>query len=175
MQEYDYLKNLVAKIASLTPDIVLVEGTVSRIAREFLLEQGITLVVNTKPSVIERVARCTQAVIFSSADMQIGRPQLGLCHNFYVETLELGRYKKPLMFFDGCAMHLGATVLLRGADVAELKKVKKIMSFMTLVAYNWKLERSFHIDSFALPPESVSEMDNEEDDIFEEAQEILTR
>lgn len=44
------------------------------------------------------------------------------------------------------------TVLLRGGTNSELMKVKKIISLMMFVAYNWRLERSFHIDSFAMPP-----------------------
>jgi len=156
MQEYDYLKNTVSRISSLSPNLVLVEKSVSRLAQEFLLDMGISLVLNVKSSVMERVARSTQGVIESSADTPIGRPQLGLCHNFYLETFTLPDWSsKTLMFFDGCATHLGCTVLLRGGTRRELIKVKKLMSLMMLVAYNWRLERSFHIDLFAMPPTEV--------------------
>jgi 1-phosphatidylinositol-3-phosphate 5-kinase len=37
--------------------------------------------------------------------------------------------------------------------------VKKIISHLVFVAYNWRLERSFHIDSFAMPPEKTSGTD----------------
>lgn len=108
MQENDYLRNAVARILALNPDLVIVEKTVARLAQEFLLDHGITLVINVKPSVMERIARCTQGVVCDSVDTHIGRPQLGLCHNFYLETFKISEgTKKTLMFFDGCAMHLG--------------------------------------------------------------------
>ncbi|ODM96587.1 1-phosphatidylinositol 3-phosphate 5-kinase [Orchesella cincta] len=159
MQEFDYLRNTVARICALNPDLVIVEKTVARLAQEFLLDHGITLVINVKPSVMERIARCTQGVVCDSVDTHIGgRPQLGLCHNFYLETFKISEgMQKTLMFFDGCAMHLGCTVLLRGGTTAELMKVKKIISLMMFVAYNWRLERSFHIDSFSMPPSGVDE------------------
>ena len=37
-QEHGYLQKLVAKIAALQPDVVVVEKAVSRLAQEFLLE-----------------------------------------------------------------------------------------------------------------------------------------
>lgn len=40
MQEHDYLKNTVARISAMKPDIVIVEKTVSRLAQEFMLDQG---------------------------------------------------------------------------------------------------------------------------------------
>lgn len=36
--------------------------------------------------------------------------------------------------------------------------MKKIISLMMFVAYNWRLERSFHIDSFAMPPLSKDDI-----------------
>lgn len=110
MQENDYLRNAVARIFALNPDIVIVEKTVARLAQEFLLDHGLTLVINVKPAVMERIARCTQGVICDSVDTHIGRPQLGLCHNFYLETFPISDgMRKTLMFFDGCAMHLGVS------------------------------------------------------------------
>lgn len=112
MQENDYLRNAVARICALNPDLVIVEKTVARLAQDFLLDHGITLVINVKPSVMERIARCTQGVVCDSVDTHIGRPQLGLCHNFYLETFKISDgMRKTLMFFDGCAMHLGVSVL----------------------------------------------------------------
>ena len=47
-QEREFLKNSVAKIAAFHPNIVVVEKSVSRLAQEFLLDAGITLVFNVK-------------------------------------------------------------------------------------------------------------------------------
>ncbi|CAM1296401.1 PIKFYVE (predicted) [Pycnogonum litorale] len=152
MQECEYLKNVVAKICSYKPDIVMVEKTVSRCAQNMLLNQGITVILNVKRSVMERVSRCTQADIVSSLDAQLGTPQLGICYYFWLRSYTLNNgYVKTLMGFDGCAKHLGCTILLRGATGGELNKVKQITQFMIYVAYNWRLERSFLMDEFAMP------------------------
>ena len=49
LQEREYLKNYIGRIAAVEPDIVLVERTVSRVAQELILATGITLVTNVKP------------------------------------------------------------------------------------------------------------------------------
>jgi hypothetical protein len=45
-QEHGYLQKLVAKIAALQPDIVVVEKAVSRLAQDFLLEVFLVLIFN---------------------------------------------------------------------------------------------------------------------------------
>ena len=49
LQEFEFLKNFVARVVSLRPNILLVEKTVSRLAQDMLLQYGITLVLNVKP------------------------------------------------------------------------------------------------------------------------------
>lgn len=134
--------------------MLLVEKVVSGLAQEFLFNLGITLVLNVKPSVMDRVSRCCQADIVPSIDAhQLSRPRLGSCRLFHVETLTLdrGSSTKTLMFFDGCQPRLGATVLLRGASHYELRKVKKVLKFMVFACYNGRLERAFLADEFAIP------------------------
>lgn len=120
---------------------------------------------------MERVARCTQAEMVTSIDAQLTRPNLGMCHNFYVRSYSLGTKTKAktLMFFDGCATHLGCTVILRGTSNAELKRVKMIMNFMIYAVYNWKLERSFLVDEHAYIAPLPSESFDLEDKDFEDA------
>ncbi|XP_078330913.1 1-phosphatidylinositol 3-phosphate 5-kinase-like isoform X6 [Crassostrea virginica] len=155
LQEEEFLKNNISKISSLIPrpDIVVVENTVSRLAQEFLLQAGITLIFNVKMSVLERLARFTQACIVPSIDSIVSGPMnLGFCHNFKVcnFTLPLGE-TKTMLCFDGCATHLGCTVTLRGGTQSELKRLKKVMKWMVFVSYHSKLEISFCMDEFALP------------------------
>lgn len=148
------MKNAVAKIATFKPEVLLVEKVVSGLAQEFLFNLGITLVLNVKSSVMDRVSRCCQADIVPSIDAhQLSRPKLGSCRLFHVETLTLDRNNsaKTLMFFDGCQPRLGATVLLRGASYLELRKVKKVFKFMVFACYNGRLERAFLADEFAIP------------------------
>lgn len=48
LQEYEFLKNFIARVVTLKPNIVLVEKTVARVAQDMLLKAGITLVHNIK-------------------------------------------------------------------------------------------------------------------------------
>ncbi|KAL1434106.1 hypothetical protein MTO96_011762 [Rhipicephalus appendiculatus] len=117
MQECEYLKHVVAKIQVFRPDLLLVEKTVSRLAQEKLLQMDVTLAINVKPSVMERVSRCTQSAIVSSIDAQLRKPNLGSCQNFFVKTYLLPSNRfKTLLFFDGCSSALGCTILLRGGS-----------------------------------------------------------
>jgi 1-phosphatidylinositol-3-phosphate 5-kinase len=75
-----------------------------------------------------------------------------MCHNFSVQRFHMDTGEtKFLMFFDGCATHLGCTVLLRGGSSSELKRIKKIMQHLILVNYSWRQEKSFLMDEFAMP------------------------
>lgn len=87
------------------------------------------------------------AAIIPSLDAHIGAPQLGTCGMFYLKSCG----NKTLMFFDGCEPEIGCTILIRGSVRPELAKVKKVITFMTYVEYNWRLERSFLMDAFAMP------------------------
>ncbi|XP_076663610.1 1-phosphatidylinositol 3-phosphate 5-kinase fab1 isoform X2 [Andrena cerasifolii] len=155
MQENQYLGHTVARITALGPDVVLVHRSVSRLAQDRLRECGVTLVLNVKLSVLERVARCTGATIVNTIDAHISaRYMLGTCKKFYLRNFSSEKNRmKTLMYFEGCSNpHLGATILLRGGCQAELKKVKNVTSTMIFAAYSWRLEKSFLMDEFARPP-----------------------
>ncbi|KAK6147551.1 hypothetical protein DH2020_018463 [Rehmannia glutinosa] len=66
------------------PNILLVEKSVSRYAQEYLLAKNISLVLNIKRPLLERIARCTGAQIVPSIDT-ISAPKLGCCDSFHVE------------------------------------------------------------------------------------------
>ncbi|XP_044287721.1 1-phosphatidylinositol 3-phosphate 5-kinase isoform X3 [Varanus komodoensis] len=153
LQEREFLKNYVQRIVDVRPTLVLVEKTVSRIAQDMLLEHGITLVINVKPQVLDRVSRMTQGDVLMSMDQLLTKPHLGTCHKFYIQVFQLpNEQTKTLMFFEGCPQHLGCTIKLRGAGDYELARVKEILIFMICVAYHSQLEISFLMDEFAMPP-----------------------
>lgn len=77
----------VARITALGPDIVLVHRSVSRLAQDRLRECGVTLILNVKLSVLERIARCTGANIVKTVDAHISaRYMLGTCKKFYLRN-----------------------------------------------------------------------------------------
>uniref|UniRef100_A0A8C7CJN4 1-phosphatidylinositol 3-phosphate 5-kinase n=1 Tax=Oncorhynchus kisutch TaxID=8019 RepID=A0A8C7CJN4_ONCKI len=153
LQEREFLKNYVQRIADVRPNLVLVEKTVSRIAQDMLLEHGITLVINVKPQVLDRVSRMTQGDLVMSMDQLLTKPRLGTCQKFYLHSFQLANNElKTLMFFEGCSPQLGCTIKLRGASEYELARVKEIIILMVCVAYHSQLEISFLMDEFAMPP-----------------------
>ncbi|XP_017776695.1 PREDICTED: 1-phosphatidylinositol 3-phosphate 5-kinase [Nicrophorus vespilloides] len=163
MQEHEYLRHVAARINALQPNIVIVQKNVSRLAQDLLREQGVTLVINVKQKILERISRCTQADIISPVDVHIGRPRLGTCKKFYLRTFEVERGRsKTLMYFEGLPnAHLGATVLLRGGFKSELVHLKNVMSFLLFACYNWRLEKSLLMDAFAVPPNNKYEFFDE--------------
>lgn len=146
-QEHEYSRNMVNKILSLHPNIILVGSTVSRVMLELLLEANIVVIINAKQSVIEEVARSTSADIIRSIDRVTLRNdvKLGACGKFYIKSYQ----KKTYLYFDDCVDNTGGTILLHGCTVDELSKVKQIIDFMIFALYNAKLESYLVNDLFA--------------------------
>lgn len=109
----------VAKIAAHKPNVLLVEKSVSRYAQEYLLAKDISLVLNVKKPLLERIGRCTGTQIVPTID-HLSSQKLGYCETFHVEkfledlSASQGERKtmKTLMFFEGCPKPLGCTVSL---------------------------------------------------------------
>ncbi|KAH9314030.1 hypothetical protein KI387_022657, partial [Taxus chinensis] len=160
-QEMDHLKMTVARIEAHHPNVLLVEKTVSHHAQECLLAKEISLVLNVKKPLLERIARCTGALIVPSLD-NLAAPKVGHCELFHVERFleehgnagQPGRKQtKTLMFFEGCPKRLGCTVLLMGSSRDELKKIKHVLQYTVFAAYHLALETSFLADEGATLPE----------------------
>ncbi|XP_063707596.1 putative 1-phosphatidylinositol 3-phosphate 5-kinase, partial [Culicoides brevitarsis] len=154
MQERESLRNVTLRIQSWGPNIVLVHKSVAGIAQEMLRDKGITLVLDVKMSILERLARTFQCDIVTSIDSNIKHPKLGVCDAFYRKTYsDTNGISKSLMFFEKRYENSrGCCVLLRGAPIAELTKIKKVVSTMIFARYNWKREISFLVNEFARPP-----------------------
>lgn len=114
----DHLKMAVAKIDAHQPDVLLVEKSVSRHAQDYLLAKDISLVLNIKKPLLERIARCTGGQIVPSID-HLSSQKLGYCDMFHVEKFaeehdvvgQSGKkLMKTLMYFEGCPKPLGCTV-----------------------------------------------------------------
>ncbi|XP_075633057.1 putative 1-phosphatidylinositol-3-phosphate 5-kinase FAB1C [Castanea sativa] len=159
-QEKDHLKMIIRKIENLRPNVLLVEKSVSSYAQEQLLAREISLVLNVKRPLLERIAQCTGAIITPSID-KISMARLGHCELFRLERVSEEHEtanqfnKKPsktLMFFEGCPRRLGCTVLLKGTCRDELKKVKHVVQYAVFAAYHLSLETSFLADEGASLP-----------------------
>ena len=110
---------IISKIEALRPNVLLVEKSVASCAQEYLLAKEISLVLNVKRPLLERIARCTGALIAPSV-YNLSQARSGHCELFrldkMVEDHETANHfnKKPsktLMFFEGCPRRLGCTVI----------------------------------------------------------------
>jgi 1-phosphatidylinositol-3-phosphate 5-kinase len=153
LQEKEYLRNVTSRILSYAPDVILVHKNVAGIAQDLLRDKGITLILDVKLSVFERLSQCLQCDVVTSIDSNIGRPKLGTCKKFYTKSfIEENGSHKTLMFFDIPYSQRGCSLLLRGGSEIELAKVKKVANFLLFSRYNFRLELSYLLDVFAQPP-----------------------
>ncbi|KAF0899591.1 hypothetical protein E2562_020783 [Oryza meyeriana var. granulata] len=154
-QEKDHLERAISKMMEIcSPNVILVEKTVSRDIQELLLKEGVTLILDMKLNRLKRIARCTGSPIISFSEV-LDRPKLKRCDSFHIEKFieehnnasDGGkRLSKTLMFLEGFPRPLGCTILLRGANSEELKKVKQVMHYTVFAAYHLILETSFFED-----------------------------
>jgi len=155
-QEKDFLQNMVNRIIALRPTLLLVEKNISGVALQLLSQANIATAHLVKQSVIEAVARCAQADIFSSIDkLALPSYKIGRCASFDVKTFvhdDIPGRKKTFMYFSGCPKELGCTIVLRGGDMVTLATVKKITELMVYVVYNLKLETCLMRDEFVNIP-----------------------
>ncbi|KAK3037574.1 hypothetical protein RJ639_030757, partial [Escallonia herrerae] len=162
-QEIDHLKMVVSKIEAHRPNVLLVEKSVSSYAQDYLLAKEISLVLNVKRPLLERIARCTGALITPSIDRNF-KTRLGHCELFRIEKVseehdaanQFGKKSsKTLMFFEGCPKRLGCTVLLKGSCKEDLKKIKHVIQYAVFAAYHLSLETSFLADEGATLPKTT--------------------
>ena len=153
LQEKEYLRNVTSRILSLKPNVVLVHKNVAGIAQDMLRQNGVTLILDVKLSVFERLERCLECDVVTSIDSNIGKPKLGKCNKFYTKNfMDNSGAIKTLMFFEIPYSQRGCSLLLRGCSESELSKVKKVASFLLFSRYNFRLELAFLLDLFASPP-----------------------
>lgn len=143
-QEREYLRNLVARITALRPHLVLVERTVSRLALEYLMAANVAVARAVPPQSTKFVARMTGAEVVPDIPALHRGPRLGECSRFRVQTYDhhlIPGRRKTFMRFEGCDSHRsGCTIILRGADLDTLKKVKEVMRFIAFIVRNLKME-----------------------------------
>ncbi|KAM5562076.1 putative 1-phosphatidylinositol-3-phosphate 5-kinase FAB1D [Rosa sericea] len=155
-QEQDYLKYVTEMLELCHPNVVLVEKTVSRDIQESILAKRMTLVYDMKLHRLQRIALCTGSPILSSDTMT--SQKLKQCDSFHIEKFieeraGLGGGKMPsktLMFIEGCPTRQGCTILLKGAQSDELKKIKCVVQCAVILAYHLILETSFLVDQRAM-------------------------
>ena len=155
-QEKESLRNKVNRILEFQPHLLLVQENISGVALQYLNEANVATAFNIKPTAIEAVGRCCRADVNASIEMLNLNPRpLGQCSSFDIKTFvhkDIPGGKRTYMYISGCPKQLGCTIVLRGANMDVLTKVKRIAEFMVYVVYNLKLETCLMRDEFLLIP-----------------------
>ena len=158
-QESEHLKNLVNRILSHTPDLIIVEKTVSRLALDFLLDANVAVMYSVKSSVMAALARLTRGDLVSSFSALAFPVILGSCKQFRTETYAhkaITEGKKSLAVFEGVPKNLGCCLIIRGQEMEELSKVKRCLRFLATTIYSLKLETALLRDKMAVLPDLLA-------------------
>lgn len=138
------MKMVLSQIEALQPNVIIVEKSVSLYAQEYLLgKKDVSLVLNVKKSLLERIARCTGAHIVPSIDY-VASAVLGHCEVFRTEKVfeKCLSSKHPkrsssttLMFFEGCPQRLGCTVITNFLCFSSLLFSEGCLQHLAAVLY----------------------------------------
>lgn len=146
-QQSVYISNLVSRLISLEPDIVIVGDTVCGLALKLLEDANITVLSNVKPQVIERISRYTKAGIFQSVnELFFKKGILGTCRRFEIKKFLFKNVIKTYAFFTGTQKESGFTLCLRGGDEEFLSSFKYVAESLLPAAFNCRFERGFFQD-----------------------------
>lgn len=146
-QQTVYISNLVSRLISLEPDLIVVGDTVCGLAERLLEEANITVLSNVKPQAVERISRYTNGDIFQSVnDLFLKKSSLGTCRLFEVKRYLYKDTIKTYSFFTGSSSEAGFTVCLRGGDEEFLSGAKYTTETIIPAFLNARLERSVFTD-----------------------------
>ena len=152
-QEYEFLRILVARIVAQRPNVVMVQKGVSHIALEMFEKAGIAVFLRMKRTALETIAHCTQADIIASIDRLALEPRLGRCAAIFIDTYQQvddAERRKPLLRVEVTSKEVSSALVLRGALLPKLRRIKAILALMVFVGYNLKLEDFLRHDLGAL-------------------------
>lgn len=146
-QQSVYISNLVSRLVSLGPDIVIVGDTVCGLALKLLEDARVTVLSNVKPQVIERISRYTKSGIFQSVnELFFKKGILGTCRRFEIKKYIYKDLIKTYAFFTGILKEAGFTLCLRGGDEEFLSSFKYAAESLVPAAFNSSFEHGFFQD-----------------------------
>jgi hypothetical protein len=115
-QEKHFLKNIEKSIQSSRPDVMIVEGDVSRKIVERIRDLGCSVIMNVSMDEMKRLAWMTQTIIVPSVEFLDETFKVGTCEEFLVQSqMDNNTYSKNTshyftkynVFFRGCNPVLG--------------------------------------------------------------------
>ena len=149
-QEDHFVDIIKEKIARVSPDIVVVEGDITKKVTDTLRNEKVTVISNLDPFTMKRLERTTQTLVYPSTHLLESTTTLGSWQSFYIKRFIAKSWKdqksvyiendRSLIYFDGTPEHLGCTILLFGDTIKNLEKVKTCLQQMIYKARDVILE-----------------------------------
>ena len=176
-QQSAYGQILRKKILQSKPNVMLIEEHNEQAFQNFSYDNevigDISLVVNVKKKILEKIARCTRTFVLPCADILRKNTPLGTCKLFTVEKIKNGNIQQQkgglnlrvneynLMIFEGCGNVLYKTILLSGNNKEELKEIKQLLkSSLLLTVRDLFLQKNmlkcFNVDVFNISRDTSS-------------------
>ena len=151
-QQEEYVKNVINKLKSFQPDLILSESGICHGTQEGLHEAKISVVLRVKAKVLERVERLFDTRTVISLDSTHQAPPPGSCYKYSNQSFIMDDMTRRnyiiLEQSDDIKLMKGCTVLLRGGSSDELARVKRVLKRMLLVKQSARYEKAFLLTEY---------------------------
>ena len=160
LNEGTWLEQLSNRVEVMRPSVVLVEKSVDLRVQDNLCSSGIALATSVSADSLKRAQKATRAHIVNQLtripihylqaagtddETVPGAPRLGRCSLF--RSCKVGG--QPLLYLCGGNDEKGCAIVLRGASLAILKRLKVVVKFAAYTAHNLLLESHYLDDAHA--------------------------
>ena len=151
-QQDEYVKNVLCKLKSFKPDVILSENGICHGTQDGLHEAKIAVILRVKRKVLERLERLFNTLTISSLDATHQPPPISTCFRYSNKSFILDNSTRRNYIVLECAEGLqsmrGCTVLLRGGSAKELACVKRVLRRMLLVKQSARFEKAFLLTEY---------------------------
>lgn len=144
-----FVQKIMRAIVSIQPSVVVVENSVSIAILEKLRQQDVAVFCNTKPKVMQRLARMTGTTPCPTVDLLSKHLPLGKCQKCFIEGTRrtgkesLAQVDRSYTFFEGCVESAGCTLCVAGTDAELLRRVKTVLRKMLFFGRDLRLESGY--------------------------------
>ena len=151
-QQDEYVKNVVNKLKSFKPDVILSESGICNGTQDGLHNANIAVILKVKSKVLQRVERLFHTIAINSLDSTHQAPPTSTCYRYsnksYILNNSTRRNYIVLEQAEEMKSMRGCTVLLRGGSSSELSSVKRVLKRMLLVKQSAKYEKAFLLTEY---------------------------
>ena len=144
-----YVKNVVNKLRSFKPDVILSENGICNGTQDGLHEANIAVILRVKSKVLRRLERLFATKKIESLDSTHQAPPRSSCFKYSNKSFVLNNLaRRNYIVLENTDEMRGCTMLLRGGSAYELACVKRVIKRMLLVKHSAKYEKAFLLTEY---------------------------